>query len=659
MSLKRKAFKLHTPFDPAGGQPEAIKKLVSGRPGRSTLLGVTGSGKTYTMAQTIAQQDKPVLILAPNKTLAAQLYEEFSLFFPENKICYFVSYYDYYQPESYLPAQDIYIPKETKINSEIERLRVEASASLVNRNDVIVISSVSSIYSLGNPDDYRNLSFSLTVGQKISRSDLIKQLIFIQYKRNDIDRASGTFQVLGNTIEVNLPYQKEKLRIELFGDDIEGLQWVGKQNNELLMELDNTIIFPAKHFVTTEEKKASAIASIQTELQEHLPTITNPLYRERIEKRVAHDIEMIREIGYCSGIENYSSHFEGRKEGEPPYCLFDFFPKDFLLILDESHMALPQLRGMYAGDRARKTALIDFGFRLPSAYDNRPLKFEEIERYFNDVIFVSATPGDYELAHSDQVVEQIIRPTGLLDPHVEIHSRIGQMDHLIAQIKETTAQGYRSLVMVMTKKLAEELARYLEDHQIKVCYLHSDLKTPQRTELLQKLRLGIFDCLVGVNLLREGIDLPEVALVAIMDADVESFLRDKRSLIQIMGRAARNTEAKVLLYADKKTRSMSAAISESTRRRKIQKDYNETHGITPVSVKREVTKSIANIQKLIAEASKAKNKKKNATPARTVEDVHARIIELETFMAQAAEKLDFETAIALRAEWQELRKELK
>ncbi len=655
-----KTFKLHTPFEPAGGQPEAIKKLVSGRPGRSTLLGVTGSGKTYTMAQVIAQQNKPVLVLAPNKTLAAQLYEEFSLFFPENKICYFVSYYDYYQPESYLPAQDIYIPKETKVNSEIERLRIESSASLVNRNDVIVISSVSSIYSLGNPDDYRNLSFALQVGQKISRAELIRQLIFIQYTRNDVDRSSGTFQVLGNTIEVNLPYQKEKLRIELFGDEIEGLQWVGKQNNELLMELDNTIIFPAKHFVTTDAKKEAAIASIQAELQEWLPQVKNPLYRERIEKRVMHDLEMIREIGYCSGIENYSVHFDGRKPGESPFCLFDFFPKDFLLILDESHMALPQLRGMYAGDRARKKALIEYGFRLPSAFDNRPLKFEEIERYFKDVLFVSATPSDYELAHSDQVVEQIIRPTGLLDPEIELHSRIGQMDHLIAQIKETTKKGYRSLVMVITKKLAEELARYLEDQQIKVCYLHSDLKTPQRTELLQKLRLGVFDCLVGVNLLREGIDLPEVALVAIMDADVESFLRDKRSLIQIMGRAARNTEAKVVLYGDKKTRSMTAAISEAKRRRKIQKAYNEKHGITPVSVKREVTKSIANIQKLIAEASKSKSKKKRVKAAiQNKESMQDRILELETLMAQAAEKLDFETAIALRAEWQEMQNEAK
>lgn len=652
-------FKLHTPFNPAGSQPEAIDTLMKGRPGKSTLLGVTGSGKTYTMAQIIAKQTKPVLVLAPNKTLAAQLYEEFSLFFPENKICYFVSYYDYYQPESYLPAQDIYVPKETQVNSEIERLRVEATASLVNRNDVIVISSVSSIYSLGDPDDYRKLAFGLTVGQKISRSDLIRQLIFIQYSRNDKESSAGTFQVRGNTIEVNLPYQKEKLRIELFGDEIESLQWVNKLNNDVLMDLDNTIIFPAKHFVTTEEKKQSAMASINAELHEWLPKIENPLYQDRLVKRVTHDLEMINELGYCSGIENYSAHFEGRKTGEAPFCLFDFFPKDFLFIIDESHIAIPQLRGMYAGDRARKKSLIDFGFRLPSAYDNRPLQFDEIEKYFNDTIFVSATPGEYELQHSDQVVEQIIRPTGLLDPQVEVHSRIGQMDHLIEQIKATKEKGYRSLVMVMTKKMTEELARYLEDQQLKVCYLHSDLKTPQRTELLQKLRLGVFDCLVGVNLLREGIDLPEVALVAIMDADIESFLRDKRSLIQIMGRAARNTESRVILYADKKTRSMQAAIAECERRRAIQQAHNEKYGITPETVKRAVTKSITNIQKLIADASKAnKQSKKKKEALGSIEEIKLRIVQLESEMAQAAEKLDFETAIALRSEWQDLQKQL-
>lgn len=653
-------FKLHNPFPPAGSQPEAIKKLVQGRPGVSTLLGVTGSGKTYTIANVIAQQNKPVLILAPNKTLAAQLYEEFSQFFPENKISYFVSYYDYYQPESYMPAQDIYIPKETKVNSEIERLRVEATASLINRNDIIVIASVSCIYSLGNPNDYRDLALSLSVRQKISRAELLRQLIFIQYTRNDVEPASGRFSVMGNTVEVNLPYQKDKLRIELFGDEIENLLWVSKHNNTVMRELDNTVIFPAKHFVTTEDRKQAAMLSIKTELDEWLPQVKNPLYRERIKQRVSHDLEMIEQTGYCSGIENYSSHFDGRKKDGHPYSLFDFFPDDFLLIIDESHMAIPQLRGMFAGDQARKKSLVEFGFRLPSAKDNRPLQFEEIEKYFKDTIFVSATPGEYELQNSDQFVEQIIRPTGLVDPAIEVHGRSGQMTHLIDSIKKTTAAGYRSLVMVMTKKLAEELARYLEEQQIKVCYLHSDLQTPQRTELLQKLRLGTFDCLVGVNLLREGIDLPEVALVAIMDADLESFLRDKRSLIQIIGRAARNTDAKVILYADKITESMAAAMDETYRRRKLQQEYNEKHDITPQTVKRDVIKSIVNIQELIAQASKSKkDKKKEAANVAEVGNIAERIVQLEVQMLQAAERLDFETAIALRSEWQRLKDQIK
>jgi len=653
-----KTFSLHTPFKPAGSQPKAIKELTAGRPRKSTLIGVTGSGKTFTMANVIANQNKPVLVLAPNKTLAAQLYEEFSLFFPKNKVCYFVSYYDYYQPESYLPAQDIYIPKETKVNSEIERLRLEATASLINRRDTIVISSVSSIYSLGNPTDYRNLALPLQVGQKISRTDLIRQLIFIQYKRNNVNRASGTFQVLGNTIEINLPYQKEKLRIELFGNTIENMQWVSKQNNTVLMALDNTLIFPAKHFVTTDEKKETAIASIKQELREQLPQIKKELYRERLQQRVMHDIEMLQETGYCSGVENYSIHFDGRQTGEAPFCLFDFFPKDFLLIIDESHIAIPQLRGMYTGDRARKKSLIDFGFRLLTAFDNRPLRFEEIERYFNDVMFVSATPGTYELTHSDQQVEQIIRPTGLLDPAVTIHSRVEQLDHLVKQIRQTTKKGYRSLVMVMTKKLAEELAEYLEEQQIKVCYLHSDLKTPQRTELLQKLRLGIFDCLVGVNLLREGLDLPEVALVAIMDADLESFLRDKRSLIQIIGRAARNTESQVILYADKITGSMQAAIDETQRRRSLQRAYNKKHHIKPTSVKRDVTKSITNLQALIAQASKAKKSKKQ-TKKITAAVMQEQLVSLERQMQDAASSLDFEKAITLREQWHSLKQQVE
>jgi excinuclease ABC subunit B len=654
MIKKGPLFTLHSPFAPAGSQPEAIKQLTESRPGISTLLGVTGSGKTFTIANVIANQNKPVLILAPNKTLAAQLYEEFSLFFPENKVCYFVSYYDYYQPESYLPAQDIYIPKETKVNSEIERLRVEATASLVNRRDTIIIASVSCIYSLGNPQDYKDLALSLNVGQTISRQELIKQLIFIQYQRNDVERASGTFQVLGNTIEVNLPYQKEKLRIELFGNTIEGMWWVSKQNNVVLHTLDNTIVFPAKHFVTTKERQEAAIKSISQEVESWAPQLPNPLYQERIKTRVAHDLEMLREVGYCSGVENYSSHYDGRQPGKPPFCLFDFFGKDFLLIVDESHIAIPQLRGMYAGDRVRKKALIEFGFRLPSAYDNRPLQFEEIEQFFNDVIFVSATPGDYELRRSSKVVEQIIRPTGLVDPEVVVRPRPGQIDDLIQEIKTTTHNGYRTLVTVLTKQMAEDLARHLQEHQIKVCYLHSDLKTPQRTELLQKLRAGIFDCLVGVNLLREGLDLPEVALVAIMDGDVESFLRDKRSLIQIIGRAARNTQAKVIIYADKVTQSMQLAISETERRRSLQQAFNTAHGIVPVTVKRDVVKSIVNIQEAIAKASAQKRGKKKA--AETEHDIPSRILELERRMQEAAEKFDFETAIALRDEWQRLKR---
>jgi len=645
-------FKLKAPFVPMGSQPEAINKLIKQRPGISTLMGVTGSGKTFTVANIIAQQNKAVLVISPNKTLAAQLYEEFSLFFPENKVCYFVSYYDYYQPESYLPAQDIYIAKETKINTEIERLRVEASASLINRPDTIVIASVSAIYALGNPEDYRNLAFSLKVGQKIKRTDLLHKLIFIQYRRNDMTRESGTFQVLGNTVEVILPYQREKLRIEFFGDTIECLQWVSKENNKVLRDLDNSLIFPAKHFVTTEEKKQAALHSIKAELTEYLPKMQNETYKERLNQRINHDLEMIEEVGYCSGIENYSSHFDGRESGRPPYCLFDFFPKDFLCIIDESHIAIPQFRGMYAGDRSRKNALVEYGFRLPSAFDNRPLQFQEIERFFKDVIFVSATPGEYEVKHSQSLVEQVIRPTGLVDPRLEIVPRLGQMDHLVAEIRRVRDNDRRILVTVLTKKLAEELARFLEEQKLKVCYMHSDIKTPQRTELLQKLRLGIFDCLVGVNLLREGLDLPEVALVAIMDADIESFLRDKRSLIQIIGRAARNVDAKVLMYADRITGSMRGAIDETDRRRALQEAYNREHGITPMSVTREVTKSISSLQDAIAKASKGRQKEERKAPAATTSfEVEKRKADLEFAMRKAADDLDFERAIALREEW--------
>lgn len=651
-------FKLHLPFQPAGDQGQAIEKLVAGLGSPSTLLGVTGSGKTFTIANVIAQQDGPVIILSPNKTLAAQLYEEFSLFFPDNKVCYFVSYYDYYQPESYLPAQDIYIPKETKINDEIERLRVEAAAAIMQRKDVIVIASISCIYSLGNPQDFKEMAIELAVGQKYGRKELINKLIAILYSRNDVDKRSGTFQVAGNTIEVLVPYQKKKkLRIELFGDEIESLAWIDKINNHVIQVVDQEVIFPAKNFVTTAEKKRNALATIKAELAAYAPTMENQMYADRLRQRVAYDIEMLEQTGTCPSIENYSTHFDGRLPGQPPYCLFDFFEKDkFLLIIDESHIAIPQMGAMYKGDRARKQSLIDFGFRLPSAFDNRPLKFEESERYLKNVIYVSATPGKYELTHSKQIVEQIIRPTGLLDPIIDLHPRAGQIDNLIAQICATRDQGFRSLVTVLTKKMAEELAFFLEEKQIKVCYLHCDLKTPQRTDLLQKLRLGIFDCLVGVNLLREGLDLPEVAFVAVMDADIEGFLRDSRSLIQIVGRAARNTESIVRFYADKVTPSMQVTMNETLRRRTLQDAYNQEHGIIPMTVVREVTASISSLSADIAKGSKVLQKQKKKEENLSQSAALAKIAQLEIAMQQAAQKLDFETAIALRQEWLDLQK---
>ncbi|MBV8661291.1 MAG: excinuclease ABC subunit UvrB [Candidatus Dependentiae bacterium] len=651
-------FKLHLPFQPSGDQGQAIEKLTKGLGKPSTLLGVTGSGKTFTIANVIAKQNAPVIILSPNKTLAAQLYEEFSLFFPENKVCYFVSYYDYYQPESYLPAQDIYIPKETKINDEIERLRVEAAASIMQRKDVIVIASISCIYSLGNPQDFADMAISLQVGQKYGRKDLIDKLLMILYNRNDVDKRSGTFQVSGNTIEVIVPYQKKKkLRIELFGDEIESLAWIDKTNNHVLELVDQEMIFPAKNFVTTADKKQKAIQTIQKELQAYWPTMENELYAERLKQRVAYDIEMLEQTGTCPSIENYSVHFDGRSPGQPPFCLFDFFEKDkFLLIIDESHIAIPQMGAMYKGDKARKKALIDFGFRLPSAYDNRPLKFEESEKFLQNVIYVSATPGKYELAQSKQVVEQIIRPTGLLDPVIDLHPRVNQIQNLIEQICETRDKGFRSLVTVLTKKMAEELAFFLEEKQIKVCYLHCDLKTPQRTDLLQKLRLGIFDCLVGVNLLREGLDLPEVAFVAVMDADVEGFLRDSRSLIQIVGRAARNTESLVRFYADQVTPSMQFTMNETARRRALQHAHNEEHGIIPTTVIRDVTASISSLSADIAKGSKVSKKQAKKEEQLSEKQRLDKIAQLELQMQQAAQKLDFETAIALRQEWQKLQK---
>lgn len=648
MKTLKNAFKLFSPFKPAGSQPEAIRDLNDGRPCKSVLLGVTGSGKTFTLANVIAQQNKPVLVLSPNKTLAAQLYEEFSLFFPENKVCYFVSYYDYYQPESYLPAQDIYIPKETKVNAEIERLRVEATASIINRRDVIVVASVSAIYSLGNPTDYRELTFSLKVGQKITRKQLIDQLISIQYKRNDVESASGFFKVFGNSILINLPYMRDNLRIELFGDEIELLELVDKREHKVLSTLDNVLIFPAKHFLTTPDRREAGLARMKHDLKVEAEKITNPLYRERLLTRVQHDIDMLTETGYCNGIENYSRYFDGRQPGDAPYSLFDFFDNDFLLLIDESHVTIPQLHAMYKGDKARKSSLVEFGFRLQASYDNRPLQFEEIERFFQDVIFVSATPSTYEMTHADHIVEQIVRPTGILDPNITIVPREGQIEHLIGQIRETTERGYRTLVTVLTKKAAEDLAQFLEKQKIKVCYMHSDIKTPQRTEILHKLRLGVFDCLVGINLLREGLDLPEVALVAVMDADIEGFLRNTKSLVQTIGRAARNAESKVLFYADKMTDSINNAIRETNRRRALQEAHNKEHGIEPRNVEREVTKSISKLQADIMKASKASKKQQRVIEPKNEAEAHVIIRQLEQEMQLSAENLEFEKAIALR-----------
>lgn len=651
-----KTFKLHYPFQPSGDQPAAIEKLVEQRPGKSVLMGVTGSGKTFTLANLIAQQNKQVLILSPNKTLAAQLYEEFSLFFPENKVCYFVSYYDYYQPESYLPSQDIYIPKETKVNPEIERLRIESTASIITRPDTILITSVSAIYSLGNPTDYRTLAMHLAINTKMSRKQLIDNLIAIQYKRNDVERESGTFQVHGNVITIMIPYLKNALRIEVFGEVIERLEFLDKKNFNRLGTVENVSIFPAKHFVTTKENLDRALTEIKNDLEKELAAQPDPLVKERLRTRIGHDLEMLKATGYCSGIENYSRYFDGRLPGQAPHSLLDFFDKDFLMILDESHIAVPQLNAMYKGDKARKSALIEYGFRLPSAYDNRPLMFEEIETYFKDVVFVSATPGPYELAHATaKPVEQIVRPTGITDPLIILRPRENQLSDLLERIKATTKNGYRSLVTTLTKKAAEELAFYFEERGIKSCYLHDEIKTPDRTEILFKLRTGIFDVLIGINLLREGLDLPEVALVAILDADVPGFLRNTRSLIQTIGRAARNTESTVVFYGDKMTDAMEQAISETERRRAIQIAYNIQHGITAASVKRDVTKSISDLQKAIREASKS-NRKDKRPP--TEKKLTTMIEQMKDEMRRAATNLSFERAIELRDEILRLQEQL-
>jgi excinuclease ABC subunit B len=638
-------FQLVSTFAPAGSQPEAIRQLTEGLEQDKqyqTLLGVTGSGKTFTMANVIAAAGKPTLVLAHNKTLAAQLYAEFCDFFPNNRVEYFVSYYDYYQPESYIPAKDQYIEKDSAINPKIEMLRLSATASLSTRRDVIVVASVSCIYGLGNPENFRNMGFELSVGQKISRNEIMSRLLDILFQRNDLELMPGRFRVKGDTIDIIPGYFNNIIRIELFGDEIERISEVDKNTGNRKEQLKYFYVYPARHFVTPESARKTAIESIQEELSEVLPTL-GMIEAHRLEQRTRYDVEMIAETGSTKGIENYSRHFDGRKAGEKPYCLLDYFPDDFLMIIDESHQMIPQLHGMYNGDRSRKKSLIDYGFRLPSAYDNRPLKFHEFEQYMTNVVFVSATPGEYEMKKSGTAVEQIIRPTGLVDPNVEVRPIEGQTDDVIREVQATIARGDRVLITTLTKKLAEELSEFLADKKIRTRYLHSEIQTLERTEIIRELRLGKFDVLVGINLLREGLDIPEVGYIGILDADKEGFLRDAKSLIQIIGRAARNVNSKVVLYADKMTDSMKKAIAETKRRRELQVAFNKKHGITPQTIIKPVKEKEVDIRDT------------KHVPRTEIPNV---VIELEKQMQDAADNLDFERAIALRDQIRKLNERL-
>lgn len=640
-------FKLKSNFKPAGDQPKAIKEIVAGFKGKKkhvfqTLLGVTGSGKTFTMANVIVQLNKPTIIISHNKTLAAQLYSEFKQFFPDNNVEYFVSYYDYYQPESYIASTDTYIEKDAQRNEKIEKLRLAATTSLLTRPDTIVIASVSCIYGIGNPENFKDMAFSIKKGEGWSRTKFIDKLIELQYDRNDYELKQGRFRVKGDTVDLILGYSDDILRIEFFGDEIEKIRIVDSKTHDTKETIDYTEIFPAKHFVIPESEKEKALLTIQEELDERLPTL-EPLFAHRLKQRTKYDLEMIKELGYCNGIENYSRHFDGREPGSPPYCLLDFYPKDFLMIIDESHVTIPQLHGMYKGDFSRKQSLIDYGFRLPSALDNRPLKFEEFTGFMHNVLFVSATPSDYERKESLQIVEQIIRPTGLVDPMVVVKPTDGQINDLLSEIEATVKSGFRVFVTTLTKKSAEDLSEFLLKKNVKAKYLHSEIDTVERTEIIRDLRLGKFDVLVGINLLREGLDVPEVALVAIIDADKEGFLRNAKSLIQTIGRAARNSQGHVILYADKMTDSMKTALSETERRRKIQMDFNKKHGITPTTIVKKIQDKLIEIEGVKKKVSK--------------KEIPAYLIELETKMRIAAENLDFETAIDLRDKIEELKKE--
>ena len=648
-------FKLISDYKPTGDQPEAIAALVDGlKKGyhEQALLGVTGSGKTFTMANVIAQMNKPTLVLAHNKVLAAQLCNEFREFFPENAVEFFVSYYDYYQPESYIPTTDTYIEKDSSINDEIDRLRHSATSALSERRDVIIVASVSCIYSMGDPIDYRNMVLSLRPGMEKSRDDVIKKLAEIQYSRNDIEFARNTFRVRGDVVEVFTSYSKETvIRIEFFGDEIDRLSEINYVTGELKGVLSHIAIYPASHYIVPEEKMGRAMDEIQDELRERIQYFkqNNKLIEaQRIEQRVTYDMEMLMEVGFCPGIENYSRVLSGRAAGTPPFTLIDYFPDDFLLFVDESHVSLPQVRAMYAGDHARKKNLIDYGFRLPSAYDNRPLTFDEFYSHINQAIYISATPGPFEREHAEQIVEQVIRPTGLVDPEISVRPTEGQIDDLISEINARAEKGFRTLVTTLTKKMAEDLTDYMDSLGMRVRYLHHDIDTVERIEIIRDLRLGEFDTLVGINLLREGLDIPEVSLVAILDADKEGFLRSETSLIQTIGRAARNAEGQVIMYADSVTPSMERAITETQRRRDIQMKYNEEHGITPKTI----IKKVADVIEITQHGEDGKREKLGKKLTKS-EREHL-INELTKQMKQAAKLLDFEQAAYLRDRIREL-----
>jgi excinuclease ABC subunit B len=639
-------FHLVSSFKPCGSQPLAIEKLNLGLKAREqfqTLIGVTGSGKTYTVANVIQEHQKPTLVIAHNKTLADQLYNEFKEFFPENRVEYFVSYYDYYQPESYIPSKDQYIEKDSHINPKLEQMRLATTASLLSRQDVIVVASVSCIYGLGNPENFQKMGFELKVGDRISRKEILGKLVDILFERSDLDLAPGHFRVNGETIDIVPGYFNNIIRIELFGDELERISEIDRLTGQRLEEMNYFFIYPARHYVIPVEEQMAAIATIQAELDERLPEL-GMIEAHRLKQRTLHDMEMIQETGSCKGIENYSRHFDRRQPDEPPYCLLDYFPTDFLLIIDESHQTLPQLRAMYKGDRSRKKSLVDYGFRLPSSYDNRPLDFAEFEQYMKNVIFVSATPGDYELEHSKTPVEQIIRPTGLLDPVVEVRPIEGQVRDVMSEIGRVVANGDRALVTTLTKRLAEELTDYLSQNDIRARYLHSEIQSLERTEIIRELRLGKFDVLVGINLLREGLDIPEVGFIGILDADKEGFLRDEKSLIQTIGRASRNANSRVVLYADRMTGSIVAAMDKTERRRALQMAYNQEHGIVPCTIKKPIRDKVVEI-----------------TDTRHIPktDIPNIIIELEAEMMAAADRLEFERAIQLRDTVKRLEKELK